>query len=159
MQHKMKPFLEEGLAQYAKAKSTVAAFEDEVERRLKAAVEGRQNQRWSPLTNVKPGRPSPGGGSGGEGYWISMGITGKSQRRDDVAIDFGLWWNAPSIPEAIIYAEFGRPVMTFSWDGKKKDIHSFEYEHRTLLYLPVPKSLEVADPLNRLLDALLKQLR
>lgn len=160
MRPKMKPFLEAGLTQYAKAKSTIAAFEDEVERRLKATVEGR-GKRWSPLTSVKCGRPRSGSGSGGEGYWISAYITGKFERHEDAAIDCGLWWNAPNISEPIIYADFynqPKRVAKFSWDGNKKGVRSFDRCGRTHLYLPIPKSLEVADRLNRLLDALLKQL-
>jgi hypothetical protein len=159
MQREMKKFLEAGLTQYAKAKSTIAAFEDEVEDRLKAAV---GKQRWSPLTSVKLGRPIPGGSSGGDGYWISMEITGRSQRHEDAVIDCGLWWNAPDISEPIIYADFfnqPKRVTNFPWDGNKKGIGSFKRWDRTHLYLPIPRSLEIADPLNRLLDALLKQLR
>lgn len=164
MQPEMKSFLEEGLTEYAKAKNTVAAFEDEVQYLLNDAVKGRQNQRWSPLRNVKPGRPTVGGGSGGYGCWISVSITGKSQRYGDAEIDCGLWWDCPDseISEPIIYAEFykkPRRVVKFSWDRNKKGIRHFVQSGRTFLYLPIPKSLEIADPLNRLLDALLKQLR
>jgi len=164
MQPEMKSFLQEGLTQYAKAKSTISAFEEQVALLLRAAVAGREKQRWSPLRSVELGRPSPGGGSGADGYWISMYITGKSQRHGDAAIDCGMWWNsnAPDISETIIYADFyDKPkcVVSFSWHGNKKGIHSFERWGRTHLCLPVRKSLEVADPLNRLLDALLEQLR
>lgn len=162
MRRELKPFLEEGLTQYANAKYTIAAFEGEVARLLKAAVEGRERRRWSPLKSLLLGRPSPGGGSGGYGYWIAVYVTGKSQHHGDAAIDCGLWWNAPTVSEPIVYAEFyekPKRVVNFSWDRNKKGIRSFEGSGRTVLYLPVPKSLEVADPLNRLLDALLKQLR
>lgn len=165
MHPEMKSFLEEGLRQYVKAKNTIAAFEVQVADLLEAAVRGREKQRWSPLSSVELGRrASLGGGSGGDGYWISMYITGKSQRHGDAAIDCGLWWNwnAPNISEPIIYADFfNKPkrVVKFSWDGYRKGVHSFERWGRAHLYLPIPKSLEVAGPLNRLLDALLGQLR
>lgn len=158
----MRPFLQEGLKQYVKAMNTIAAFETQAGLLLKAAVERRQKKRWSPLKGVRFGRPSPGGGSGGDGYWISIAITGKSQRDGEAEIDCGLWWKAPDISEPIIYAEFyykPKRVMKFSWDGKKKGIRSFEGWGRTFLYLPIPQSLEVEGPLNWLLDALLKQLR
>ena len=133
---------------------------------LKATLKGRERQKqgWPHLTNVKQGRPSPGGGSGGYGCWISVYISGKSQRHGDAGIDCGLWWDCPepNISEPIVYAEFwGKPkrLVEFPWDKNKKGIRHFVQSGRTCLYLPIPKSLEIADPLNRLLDALLEQLR
>ncbi len=159
MQNEMRPFLQEGLRQYVEAKNTVAAFEGAMWEALRKAVDAKKH--WSPLVEVpQERRPSIGGG-GNDGYWIATTISGRSPRNEETVIDCGFWWTVDKPNEPIIYVSFyHKPIdkMKFEWNGQELDIFSFERYKRTFLCLPLPESLEVQDSLNRLLDALLKQL-
>ena len=74
MNENLKPFLDEGLNVYAKAKDTVAQFEKEIARALSATVQLRRN--WLPLKNhrVKFNKADENELS----YWVSMLIEGQS---------------------------------------------------------------------------------
>ena len=166
MRDEMRPFLEEGVRQYVDAKNTVATFEREMGQLLAEAI--RSRRQWSPLNDTpRIGRPSPGGGSGGYGYWIWIGINGQTKTYKRVYIECGLWWEVPTTTELkidgpIIYANYDdmpKHIMAFSWRRNTRDIRSFLRGGKTFLYVPLRKPQEIAGSLNRLLDALLKQLR
>jgi len=96
------------------------------------------------------------------GYWKHPRQEGVSPRGDEVKIDCGVWWNAPEGNGPIIYASFyetPKRVLIFSWGKQRQGISSFDDHGKTYLYMPVPKSLDITWALNRLLDALLKQLK
>jgi len=159
MTTKMKSFLQEGLGLYSEARQTLLAFDGEMESLLRTAVRGREH--WSPMKNHRIHSPAAGGKRGEYGWWVAVSITGQSPRHGDAEIDCGVWWSAPEMLEPIIYASFyGKPkrVEKFAWSRGKQDISSFTRWGRTFLYVPVPKTLDIGGPLNRLLDALLKQL-
>jgi hypothetical protein len=159
MNDQMKSFLQEGVRSYSEARQTLATFEGEMQRLLAIAV--RDRARWSPMKNHRISPPFVGGGRGDYGWWVAVAITGRSPRREDAEIDCGLWWNVPEMREPIIYASFYRKptrVVNFKWDSGKQGIASFPHVGRTFLYAPVPETLDIGKPLNRLLDALLKQL-
>ena len=156
----MKSFLEEGVKQYAEAKHTIAAFENELVQLLKAAVDKREDH-WSPLIKrtVTVNRPKAGGG---DGFYISVAIWGKSPRFGDAEIDCGLWWDAPQITKPIIYASFyykPERVVGFAWTGQKGGIRSFAYHRRTFLYIPLTDKLEIEKSINSMIDVLLKKLK
>jgi|HubBroStandDraft_6_1064221.scaffolds.fasta_scaffold164613_2 hypothetical protein len=159
MQTEMVPFLQEGVRQYVEAKHTVAAFEDAMWETLRKAVDARKD--WSPLISPRPDRRPTIGGGGKDGYWIATGISGLSPRKEDAEIDCGFWWTFDKPNDPIVYAGFyHKPIdrVKFKWSNQEGGILSFEAYKRTFLYLPLPESLEIQDSLNRLLDALLKQL-
>jgi hypothetical protein len=96
------------------------------------------------------------------GWAICAGIAGHSPRYGEAEIDCGFWWNAPDITYPILYASFfEKPkelLSGFRWQNGKRGISSFERWGRTFLYAPVPETVEIEAPLNRLLDQILKRL-
>jgi hypothetical protein len=160
MQNEMNPFLRQGLIDYLDAKHTLGAFEKEMSKRLDEAIAKRN---WKPLKKLQISSANPGGESGGYGCWISIYVIGESSRHGSTDIDCGIWWNKEQSTLPILYASFWskpRETIGFQWKELKQGIQSFKEgsRNRTFLYLPVPKSLELGEPLNRLLDVLLKQL-
>ena len=156
----MLPFLQEGLHQYIEAKQTVAAFELKLGDLLRETVTTRT--RWSPLKQKQVGRGLSVAGNSSDGYWIAASIQGSAPRNGEVAIDCGFWWTPDNFEKPIIYVGFylkPKRVVNFKWSSKKRGIGSFERYGRTFLYVPFPKSFEIEQPLNQLLDALLEQLR
>src|SRR2546423_1474583 len=124
------------------AQNTLGAFEREIGKLLKATLETRK--RWAPLKHYDIGMPSAGGGQ--YGWWVAVGITGQSSRREEAEVECGLWWNAPPIEEPIIYAGFykgPKRVQKLLWHRGKQGILSFERWGRTFLYVPVPESVEI----------------
>jgi hypothetical protein len=159
MKTKMESFLGQGVSLYSEAQTTILAFESEMKKVLRTAVEGRT--RWTPLTNHRIHSPSFGGGSGDWSWWGCISIDGRSPRRGAAEIDCGLWWNSPASERPIIYASFyirPKSVLAFSWNRRDKHISSFNRFGRTFLYLPFFRTTEIKDSLNCLLDALLSQL-
>jgi hypothetical protein len=162
MATEMKLFLRQGIRLYSDAQHTLAAFEQEMEKLLKTAVQSRS--RWSPLKKYHMESPFSGGDNPrGIGWWVEMDVTGRSSRGEEVRIDSGLWWDAPPERGArILYTSFRKQpkrVLRFKWPAGKQGISSFDKFGRTFLYVPMPNSGEIEKPLNHLLDALLVQLR
>ncbi|MEI7809142.1 MAG: hypothetical protein WCJ07_11730 [Verrucomicrobiota bacterium] len=157
-------FLDEGLAVYAKAKDTVIHFEVEMSIVLKGALERKGKLPFLKYQKI----PNPeDGGVAADGNWIAIDFIECISLRDErVCIDCGIWWNAPIGKDPlgvspIIYASFtGEPqrILDFRWENGTGGINSFSYCNRTILYLPVSKSTDIDNHLNRLLDELLKQL-
>ena len=155
----VKSFLQEGVELYSEARTTLAAFDGEIEKLLWAAVQGRQ--QWSPLKNQRIQKPKSDGGRGDIGWWVATLIRGTSPRGEEVDIECGLWWSAPGMRKPMIFASFYKEpkrVLQFQWPKGKQGIESFTLWDKTYLYLPVPKPVEIEGPLNSLLDALLTQL-
>lgn len=152
-------FLLEGIKRYEEACDTITAFEEEMKLRLRDCLGRRTN--WAPLKNPKVGRASTPNTSA-YGYWIAAEVLGKSSRGENAVIDCGFWWKSPKVVSPIIYAEFfkqPKAVANFLWDSTKSDIGSFTDWNRTYLYLPLNTPDTIEASLNKLLDALLLQLK
>jgi hypothetical protein len=156
MNDENKRFVKEGMVLYPEARLTLDAFEKEIGKLLRSALQAKKG--WDPLTTHKIGSPSAGGGS--YGSWVAAQITGRSPRHREVEIDCGFWWNSPEIEKPIVYASFDEKPKKriFPWQNENEGISSFNRWRRTYLYVRVPESVEIEQPLNRVLDALLKQL-
>ena len=152
-------FLLEGIKHYEEARDTITAFEAEMKDLLLACLGRRKN--WAPLKNPKVGRANIPN-TNAYGYWIAAEVTGKSPRGDNAVIDCGFWWKSPKIASPIIYAEFfkePKAAVNFLWDAKKSAIGSFTDWNRTYLHLPLETPDTIEGSLNKLLDALLLQLK
>lgn len=152
-------FLEEGIKRYEEARDTIIAFEQAMKEVLKQATNNRHD--WKPLKGVEIKRPSASPSSQ-YGYWIAIEVRGKSPRGENVVLDCGLWWKWHEVGHPFIYTNYynePKRVRDFHWDSKGSDIRSFPAWNRTFLYLPLRKPDEIEVSLNRLLDALLKQLK
>jgi hypothetical protein len=160
MKTKNNRFLDKGIKRYEEARDTISAFEQEMGKILEHATTCRKD--WRPLRVVKFGRPSPDRAAGQYGYWIALAVKGKSSRGERVVIDCGLWWKCGKVDAPIIYANYyyePKRVMGFVWNNINSDIRSFFAWKRTFLYLPLRKREEIEGSLNRILGALLKQLK
>jgi hypothetical protein len=159
MNETMQTFLDEGLDVYAKARATLTFFEDEIGGLLSTAVERREE--WPLLETHKILRPEWDEGDGQDGYWVLLNIEAFSHRKEQVVIECGIWWNAFENVNPIIYGCFHEPKnnLIFSWTKQEQGIQTFIYWEKRHLYLPVTKSTDIRDALNKVLDELLKQLK
>jgi hypothetical protein len=160
MKDEMTTFLDEGVKKYAEARHTIYSFEEEMEKLLAKTV--RQRKQWHPLKNIQFLDPDC---SEREDtfFWIAVSVKGKfSRNEEDVVVEGGLWWNmpAPEIEGPVIYTGFesrSKGAKQFDWPTNA-DIQSFTKWQTTYLHLPLKSPETIAKSLNRLLDALLKQL-
>jgi hypothetical protein len=159
MKPEMKAFLEDGVRLYGDAMDAVTKFEDEILKLLRTAIDARAH--WEPMKNRSIKKPVRGG-DGGE-RWLYTMVEGESERGERAQIECGLWWNARRTTEPIVHAGLWRVEerlerVKFNWVDGTDGIHSFEYDNGTYIYLPARGSIEIEGPVNRLLDAVLKQL-
>jgi len=158
MNETLPPFLDNGLSVYAKARDTIAFFEQEIGKLLFATLERRES--WPFLETHRISRPKGDKTTGENGYWIQCDIEAVSHSKEEINIECGIWWRASENNHPIIYGCFQKPEsrLIFSWPHQENGIYSFCAWKRTHLYLHVTKSMEVGDDLNRILDELLKLL-
>ena len=159
MKDEMKSFLDEGVKKYAEARHTIYSFEEDMGKLLAKTV--RNRKQWHPLKNIQFLDPVY---SERETtfFWIAINIRGRFSRNEDVIVEGGLWWNmpAPEIEGPVIYTGFegrSKGAMKFHWPTNA-DIKSFTKWQTTYLHLPLKSPEIIEKSLNRLLDALLKQL-
>ena len=152
------PFLREGIKSYAEARFTIETFEREMISTLRSALSSFAD--WSQLSDVDIGRIKAGGSA--DNFWIETTVTGASVLHGPVEINLGLWWNAPDIPDPIMFASFYRKpeaLLAFRWPAAKDGIGSFAWSRRTILHLPVVEAGDIEPGMHRLLRELLGQLR
>lgn len=155
MKPEMKTFLEDGLRLYSDAMDVVESFKAEMEKLLKSAIDKRT--QWEPMKDCRRKKPA----WGGEGErWVYIMIEGKPARGREIQIECGLWWKAPPTTDPIVYTGvfFDDKRVKLDWKGGTDGIHSFEFYEGTYLYLPIPSSIEIDGPANRLLDAVLGEM-
>lgn len=154
----IKPFLQEGIACYGEARSTLVTFEQQMKKMIQDTLHARAT--WSPLKNHQITSAAVGGDN--DGYWIYAVVKGSSPRREPTEIDCGLWWSSPQGASPIIYANFyfkPERVMAFKWNKKTHGVRSFSAWKRTFLYLPLLAVSDIEPGLNKVLNALLEQLK
>jgi hypothetical protein len=159
MREEMDQFLAEGIARYVEARETIAAFEQGVGSIVEQAAKTRNN--WRPLRDVEIGRVIINR-SNQSGYWVAIEITGTSPRSERTVVDCGLWWKCGKTEGPIVYVNYFKEpkrVTNFPWREEAGGIQSFSAWQRTFLYLPLQEPAEINTSLNRLWDALLKQLK
>lgn len=157
MKPDMKAFLKDGVRLYADAVEAVKTFKTEMAKLFKTAVDSRAS--WQPLKshNIEELEWS---GNDVDQHWFYIMITGEAQNGQKAQIECGLWWNAPRPSGPIVYAVLfsGDKRVEFEWVDGTDGIHSFEFCEGTHIYLPIPDSIEIKEPVNRLLDAILEHL-
>jgi hypothetical protein len=155
MKPEMKAFLKDGVRLYADALDTVERFQAEMQKLLEAAVDARAS--WQPFKNHIIKKREWGGDK--DQRWLYTMIDGEDQRGQTAQIECGLWWNAPETAEPIVYAGLwrGKERVKFNWVNGTDAIRSFKYADGIYIYLPVPDSIEIKEPVNRLLDEIAKR--
>jgi hypothetical protein len=151
------PFLREGIKSYAEACFTIETFEREMISTLRSALDSLPD--WTPLADANIGRIKAGGSA--DNFWIETTVTGTSILHGPVELNLGLWWNAPDIPDPIVFASFYRKpeaLLSFRWPTAKDGIGSFLWSRRTILHLPVVDAGDIEPGLHKMLSALLGQL-
>ena len=153
----MKTFLQEGVRLYTGALNAVDMFKAQIEGLLKSAVEARRS--WDPIQHPSHSKLTWGGPPGQP--WVYMTIQDTSTPPHETHVECGLWWNAPGIPDPMVYACLWRGTrrVEFPWKDVPDGIHALTCGNRHHLHLPIPDSAEIDKPLNHLLDTILKQAR
>lgn len=159
MNDTMRPFLDEGLTAYAKARATLTFFEEEIGKLLSATL-GRREE-WPFSERVKTSRPKGDKSEGQAGYWVTCNIEALTRSKEQVFIECGIWWNAPEGSNPIVFACFHKPenIRRFAGPKQEQGIYSFNYWDKTHLYVPVATTEEIGGALKRVLDELLQQLK
>lgn len=157
MKPEMKAFLKDGIRLYTDAMETVQMFQAEMQKLLKAAVEARAS--WQPFKKHSI-KKLEWGGDNGDQHWLYTTVDGEAERGEKAQIECGLWWNAPGSTQPVVYAGLWKNEerVKFGWVNGTRGIHSFEYYDGIYLCLPVPNSVEISEPVNRLIDAVSEQI-
>jgi hypothetical protein len=149
-------FLTGGIAHYLEAQQAIHAFNEAMLERLDRYRRGRS---WGLLQDVGFERNQVAGGPE-NGWWISTGVRGRTARFPTVRIDFGMWFGIPERPEPILYIGFFEEPKELLALKARNDLPGVEsFERWGLTFLCTPLSVAFEPDMDRLIEALLRELR
>ena len=158
MNRDLDAFVKAGLNKYREARDVVELFEQEVQDRIRLALEARRE--WG----VLEGRDVKDNGPGRDaryGRWITASVSGSTSGGEETEIDVGLWWNAPNaLHPLIVYSQFYAPraLRSVAFSDPRDGVSVFKSGKDTILQSAVPEDLDFSRVLHMQFDMLLAQL-
>lgn len=124
-------FLSEGIARYAQAVDTIAAFQTEMGNRLQEILNAYEHKAFTPTKAQLESKF----GADVDGKWIWASRQGKLRSTGTVWLELGLWWRKAEVAYYCNFCDDSGKAIEFTYKGGRDGIEFKKWSKRARLFM------------------------
>jgi len=128
-------FLGEGLARYAQALDTIAAFETMLGNKLREIATGYSCKLFTPTDARIEAKP----GKGPAGKWIWAGQQVRLRSKELVWLELGVWWNEGQVAYYCNFCDDNGKAIEFTYKRQRKGVEFRKWSKSARLFMLTTK--------------------